>query len=231
VWQQSLPQAWNQVYGGAMPAKKSGRPALRTGEGIRRGGAQYEAIHNALAHGAAQELADVGYGEFSPEGVAARVGVSARTAFRHYETKLALALAGIQSLPTYKGWLDASHPGESLADRLRNGLRTGADHIELVAYITSTVLSYRETQPELVKALRRHVLNPRERAIESFLHEGQRKGVFRTEVHASALAAADLGVFTMAALGQLHLGRGETRVNRMFQTYWPLMATNAHIHD
>ncbi|MFM8515703.1 MAG: hypothetical protein ACKOBJ_05535 [Actinomycetota bacterium] len=60
-----------------MPAKKSGTPALRTGEGIRRGGAQYEAIHNALAHGAALELADVGYGEFSPEGVAERVGVSA----------------------------------------------------------------------------------------------------------------------------------------------------------
>lgn len=205
--------------------------SLRTGQGIRRGGRQYESIHTALAEGAARELAEVGYGGFTPEAVAARVGVSPRTAFRHYESTLALAVAGIQSLPTYKGWLDSAEPDESMAERLRRGLRTGMEHFELVAYITATALSYRETQPELLKTLNRHVLAPRERAIAAYLTEGQREGVFRLGVTASALAAADLGLFTMVALGKFRLGQGETRVNRMFQAYWPLMATDDHIND
>ena len=204
---------------------------LRTGEGIRRGGKQYEAMHAALARGAALELAESGYGDFSPEAVAERVGVSARTAFRHYETKLALAIAGIQSLPTYKGWLDTAEPGESFAERMRRGLRIGVEHLDLVAFITATALSYRETQPELLKALRKHVLTPREKAMGVYLAEGQRQGVFRKEVSASTMAAADLGIFTMAALGQFNLGRGETRVKRLFNAYWPLMATSAHIND
>lgn len=188
-------------------------------------------MHTALAKGAALELADVGYGDFSPETVAERVGVSARTAFRHYETKLALAIAGIESLPTYQGWLDTAQPGESFADRLRRGLRTGAEHLELVAFITATALSFRETQPELLRALRKRVLAPREKAMGAYLAEGQGAGVFRREVTASAMAAADLGVFTLAASGQFNLGRGETRVKRLFNTYWPLMATTEHIKD
>lgn len=205
--------------------------SLRTNDGIRRGGKQYESIHTALAQGSALELAAVGYGDFSPEAVAERVGVSPRTAFRHYETKLALALAGIHSLPTYKGWLDGVEPEESMADRLRRGIRTGMDYFPLVAYISATALSYRDTQPELVEAIKKHVLIPRHRAIAQFLEEGQRSGVLRTDVEASALAAADLGLFTMVALGQFKLGRGETRVTRMFQQYWPLMATSAHLDD
>jgi len=205
--------------------------SLRTGQGIRRGGAQYEAIHAALAHEAARELARVGYGELDPATVAERAGVSARTAFRHYETKLALALAGIQSLPTYKGWLAATGPDDTFADRLRRGLRTGVDHDELVAYISATCLSFRETQPELLRALKRHVLTPRQREIERFLAEGEGAGVFRPGVSAPAFAAADLGLFMMSALGQFPLGRGEDRVNRMFAQFWPLLATDDHLDD
>jgi AcrR family transcriptional regulator len=205
--------------------------ALRTGQGIRRGGDQYEAIHKALATAAAHELAEVGYGDFMPESVAQRAGVSARTAFRHYETKLLLALAGIQSLPTYTGWLDSRTPGESFADRLRNGLRSGAAYFEIVGYIAATALSFRETQPELLKTLKKHVLTPREKAIGKYLDEGKKAGVFRPEVEASALAATDLGLFTMVGIGQFSLGRGEMRVQRLFQQYWPLMATSAHMKD
>lgn len=204
---------------------------LRTGRGIRRGGAQYEAMHLALAREAARELARAGYGDFAPAAVAERAGVSARTAFRHYETKLALAVAGIQSLPTYKGWLAAAGPDDTFAERLRRGLRTGAQHDELVAHIAATCLSFREAQPELLRALRRHVLDPRQREIERFLDEGKRAGVFRAGVTAPAFAAADLGVFMMSALGQVPLGRGEVRVARMFAQVWPLLAVDRHLGD
>ena len=204
---------------------------LRTGDGIRRGGAQYAAIHVALARASAHELARTGYGDFAPAAVAARAGVSTRTAFRHYETKLALAVAGIQSLPTYAGWLAATGPDDPFAERLRRGLRTGAQHDELVAHITATCLSFRETQPELLRALKRHVLTPRQREIERFLDEGKRAGVFRADVAAPAFAAADLGIFMLAALGQFRLGRGETRAARMFAQLWPMLAADAHLGD
>jgi hypothetical protein len=134
-------------------------------------------------------------------------------------------------LPTYTGWLDSQQPGEGFADRLRNGLRSGAAYFEIVGYIAATALSFRETQPELLTTLKKQVLTPREKAIGKYLDEGKRAGVFRPEVEASALAATDLGIFTMVGIGQFSLGRGETRVQRLFQQYWPLMATSAHMKD
>lgn len=202
-----------------------------TGQGIRRGGAQYEAISRALSVAAAAELAAVGYQGFAPEMVAERAGVSARTAFRHYATKLDLALAGISSLPTYRGWLDEQVVGESMADRLRRGLRIGSDHPELLAPILATSVASRQVQPELLQVLRRTVLNPRRRAIRSFLEEGQARGEIRPEVAAPAMAAADLGLFMLSAFGDFSIGRGEDRVERMFEQLWPLIATPEHLAD
>lgn len=202
-----------------------------TGVGIRRGGEQYEAISTALAKAAGRELADSGYQDFRPEAVADRAGVSTRTAFRHYPTKLDMALAGIGSLPTYEGWLDEKVPGETLADRLRRGLRIGSEHPELVAPVMATCMSHRRTQPELLAALRARVLVPRRRAIESFIAEGQARGEIRPDILATAMVGADLGIFTSSALGVMPLGRGTQRVERIFANLWPLIATSEHLDD
>lgn len=199
--------------------------------GIRRGGAQFEAISTSLAEHAARELAECGYQDFAPASVAERAGVSARTAFRHYPTKLDLALAGIRSLPTYEGWLNEQVAGESMADRLRRGLRIGADHPELLAPVLATCIAHRHTQGELLAELRLQVLEPRRRAIDAFLVEGQARGELRPGVRASAMAAADVGVFTVSAIGQLPLGRGHRRVDRIFENLWPLIAADAHVGD
>ena len=95
-----------------------------TGKGIRRGGQQYEAIHEALAASSLQALAADGYDGVIHATIAEGAGVSERTAFRHFPTKLELAVAGIQQLPTYEGWLDG--PGTSwfaqmVADLSRGG--------------------------------------------------------------------------------------------------------------
>lgn len=210
------------------------RPSAKspvTGVGIRRGGAQFEAISRSLAQHAAYELAESGYQDFAPASVAKRAAVSTRTAFRHYATKVELALAGIRSLPTYAGWLDEQVAGESMADRLRRGLHIGAEHPELLAPILATCTAHRHTQPELLKALRTHVLEPRRHAIDDFLAEGQARGELRPEVRASAMAAADIGMFTVSAIGQLPLGRGQRRVDRIFENLWPLIATDDHLAD
>lgn len=105
-------------WGEAVPASPV------TGKGIRRGGQQYEAIHEALAASALQALAADGYDGVTHAVIAEGAGVSERTAFRHFPTKLELAVAGIQQLPTYEGWLDG--PGTSwcaqmVADLSRGG--------------------------------------------------------------------------------------------------------------
>ncbi len=215
-----------------MPATRPSRnPSPVTGVGIRRGGAQFESISRALAHSAVQELAENGFQDFAPSSVAARAGVSTRTAFRHYPTKVELAVAGIRSLPTYEGWLSERVPGESMADRLRRGLLIGADHPELLAPVLATCIAHRHTQGELLATLRAHVLEPRRHAIEAFLKEGQQRGEIRPSVSASAMAAADLGTFTASAIGQLPLGRGQRRVDRLFANLWPLIAAEGHLDD
>lgn len=213
-----------------MPSRPSAKSPV-TGVGIRRGGAQFEAISRSLAEHAAYELAESGYQDFAPASVAERAGVSTRTAFRHYPTKLELALAGIRSLPNYVGWLDEQVSGEPLADRLRRGLRIGAEHPELLAPVLATCIAHRHTQPELLKELRSHVLEPRRRAIDAFLAEGQTRGELRPGVRASAMAAADIGMFTVSAIGQFPLGRGRRRVDRIFENLWPLIAADAHLAD
>lgn len=211
-----------------MPSDRAPEPER---PGVRRGGAQYERIHADLARAAATALARSGYGDLSPEEVASQAGVSPRTAFRHYATKLDLALAGIDALPDYSGWLEEVVAGESMADRLRRGLLLGAGHEELLAPIMATCLSHRVEQPELLLQLRRRVLKPRERAIGDFLDEGKARGEIRETVGSTAMSALDVGLFTLGALGRFPLGRGHSRAQRLFEQIWPLICTPEHMRD
>lgn len=199
-----------------------------TGKGIRRGGKQYEAIHEALARSALRALAADGYDGVTHAAVAAGAGVSERTAFRHFPTKVELAVAGIQQLPTYEGWLDG--PG-TFADRLRRGLATGAEHPELVVPVIAACVAQRNSEPGLLHAVREHVLVPRTESMRRFVEEGRRSGELRDTVTAESMAALDLGLWFRSAAGVLPLGRGRTRVERLFAEAWPLLAAPGHEGD
>lgn len=199
-----------------------------TGRGIRRGGEQYEAIHVALAQAALQALALDGYDGVAHGLVADQAGVSERTAFRHYPTKLELAIAGIEQLPTYEGWLDG--PG-TCAERLRRGLAIGAQHPELLVPVVSACVAQRNLEPELLKAVRDHVLVPRTQSLARYLADGQRSGELREDLNSEAMAALDNGLFLRSAVGLFPLGRGKVRVQRLFDHIWPLIAAPGHLAD
>lgn len=201
------------------------RPPSR---GIRRGGEQYEAIHAALAESALLALSSDGYDGVLHAAVAEAAGVSERTAFRHYPTKLALAVAGIEQLPTYDGWLDG--PG-SCADRLRRGLAIGAQYPELIVPVIAACVAQRNAEPELLRTLRAHVLEPRTESIRRFVETGLRSGELREGLTAEAMAAMDLGFFLRSAAGMFPLGRGRARVERLFSEAWPLLAAPGHEDD
>jgi len=190
--------------------------------GIRRGGAQYEAIHEALAEAALDELADRGYADLSHADVAERAGVATRTAFRHFPTKLELALAGIQQLPDYSGWLE---DGDTSEERLLRGLAVGANYPERIVPVIAACIAERQREPALLDAVRDRVLVPRQHAIEKFLAQGVESGELDPEVTAESMAAADLGLFLLSASGALPLGRGKRRVDKAFSHLWPLIAS------
>ena len=199
-----------------------------TGRGIRRGGEQYEAIHEALATAALHALAADGYDGVTHAAVAEAAGVSERTAFRHFPTKLELAVAGIEQLPTYEGWLDG--PG-TCADRLRRGLAMGAQHPESVVPVIAACVAQRNLEPGLLRAVREHVLMPRTDSMRRFVEDGRRSGELRETLTAESMAALDLGLFLRSAAGMFPLGRGSTRVERLFAEAWPLLAAPGHEDD
>lgn len=199
-----------------------------TGKGIRRGGEQYEAIHRSLAASALVTLAEDGYEGVTHAAVADRAGVSERTAFRHFPTKVELAVAGIEQLPTYAGWLDG--PG-SCADRLRRGLSIGAQHPELIVPVIAACVAQRNVEPELLRVMRQHVLEPRMESMRQFVEDGRRTGELRAGLTEESMAALDLGLFLRSAAGMYPLGRGRTRVERLFSAAWPLLAAPGHEDD
>ncbi|MFA7266094.1 MAG: TetR/AcrR family transcriptional regulator [Candidatus Nanopelagicales bacterium] len=202
--------------------------SLRTGVGIRQGGKQYDAIHRSIAKAALVELSIDGYERLDFRRVADRAGVSERTAYRHYQKKLDLAIAGILQMPDYTGWGEGD---DAAADRLRRGLTIGAAHRDYLGPVTATAMLNRESEPELLRALSEHVLSVREQQIAIFLEDGQRAGEIRPDISASTVSALVDGLLLAHHRGRPSLGTGKTRVARLFDAIWPLIATDEHLND
>lgn len=193
----------------------------RPSPGIRRGGEQYERIQTNLARAALIEVAEHGYSDFSVEMTAERADVGVRTAYRHYESKLDLALAAITVMPDYTGWLDGE---DSSADRLRRGLTIGASHRQYFAPILSTCLVHRKTEPALLRLLRSRVLIPRTEAIRTFVAAGISAGDLRADLDPVAFSALETGLQMSIAAGTLNVGRGQQRVETLFCLIWPMIS-------
>lgn len=193
----------------------------RPSPGIRRGGEQYERIQTNLARAALIEVAEHGYSDFSVEMTAERADVGVRTAYRHYESKLDLALAAITVMPDYTGWLDGE---DSSADRLRRGLIIGASHRQYFAPILSTCLVHRRTEPALLRLLRSRVLIPRTEAIRTFVAAGISAGDLRADLDPVAFSALETGLQMSIAAGTLNVGRGQQRVETLFCLIWPMIS-------
>lgn len=211
-------------------SKGAKRPSgsLRTGVGIRQGGKQYDSIHRSIAKAALVELSIDGFERLDFRRVADRAGVSERTAYRHYPKKIELAIAGIKQMPDYTGWGEGD---DAAAERLRRGLTIGAAHRDYLGPVMATAMLNRESEPELLRTLSEHVLSVREQQLQIFLEDGQRSGEIRAEVQASTISALIDGLLLAHHRGKPSLGTGKTRVNRLFDAIWPLIATDEHLDD
>ena len=193
----------------------------REGPGIRRGGAQYERIHAQLAKAALIEIADNGYADFTVDAAAERAGVAVRTAYRHYETKKDLALAAISSMPDYAGWLDGE---DSCAQRLRRGIEIASTHRGYFVPLLATCLAHRRSEPALLRMFRSRVLVPRAEAMHRFVSDGIASGELRADLDVASFQALEIGLQVSMGAGTLTTGRGQQRVDTLFDLMWPMIA-------
>jgi AcrR family transcriptional regulator len=192
-------------------------------KGIRFGGEDWNRIHALIAASALNHLADAGYTAFSIEAVAAASGVNKRTVYRHYATKLDLALTGIRQMPTWAGWTDTTG---SPKERLRHAMSFGVHMQRHLVGVMAACLIHADDVPELMDTFRHHVLIPREKAIAAFLSEGKKAGWVRSDVTAWQVLALIMGMDVSVQLGANPLAQPRKWTNLSTDALWQLIAAD-----
>ena len=191
----------------------------RVPAGIREGGAEWERLHTALAVTALEVLAERGYADMGMDEVSVRAGASKRTVYRHYPTKVDLAVAAIRQVPTFTGWGEGTG---SIEERLARAMGTASDRAPVFAAVLSTAIVHRSTVPELLAALREHVLIPRQAAIAAFLDEGITAGEVRAGIDPLTVAALLAGV-SIQHLAGTRTAHGKAGARIDFDHVWALL--------
>jgi AcrR family transcriptional regulator len=191
----------------------------RVPAGIREGGAEWERLHTALAVTALEVLAARGYADMGMDEVSVRAGASKRTVYRHYPTKVDLAVAAIRQIPTFTGWGEGTG---TIEERLARAMGTASDRAPVFAAVLSTAIVHRSTIPALLTALREHVLIPRQAAIAAFLDEGITAGEIRAGIDPLTVAAllAGVSIQHLAGTRTVH-GKPGARID--FDHVWALL--------
>jgi AcrR family transcriptional regulator len=154
--------------------------------GVREGGEAWEQVHVQLAREALRLLAEQGYAGMGMDEVSRAAGASTRTVYRHYATKVDLAVAAIEQLPTMAGWIDGD---DTLEDRVRRAISIGEAHHEYLVPVMANAIVFRNTVPELLDAFREHVLAARRRVIDTYVTRDKAAGRIREDVSADVVSA------------------------------------------
>lgn len=166
----------------------SGR--LRVPRGVREGGPAWEQVHTQLAREALRLLAEAGYAGMGIDDVARAVGASTKTVYRHYASKVDLAVAAIGQLPTMAGWYDGD---DAFENRVARALEIGAAHHEYLVPVLANAIVHRNTVPELLDAVRHRVLEPRQAAVEAAIARGKADGLIREDLDPLLVSWAIVG--------------------------------------
>lgn len=196
----------------------SGR--LRVPRGVREGGPEWQRVHTQLAREALRVLAETGYAGMGIDEVAKAAGASTRTVYRHYGSKVELAVAAIRQLPTMAGWYDGDDPVEN---RVARAVEIGAAHHEYLMPVLANAIVHRNTVPELLDAVRRYVLQPREDAVASAITRAQADGQIRADLDPLLVSWAITGQLVDSFIGLHPLGSAEQRTQEMLEHVLPLI--------
>jgi AcrR family transcriptional regulator len=199
------------------------RPRRAEPLGVRTGGAAWTRVHAAIAAAGLEILADRGYGGFTVDAVSEASGIARRTIYRHYPTRLSLAVAALRQLPTMDGWWPSSGAPR---ERLRAALRHGASFPVRLPQLLATAMVHRDDAPELLEALHDQVLTPRLKAIDAWVEQGKADGWARPDVHGWQVAALLQGSIDAEVLGLVDFGSARQRADILADTAWALVAVD-----
>jgi AcrR family transcriptional regulator len=124
-------------------------------------------------------LGDVGYGKLTLSAVAARAEVGKPAIYRRYSGKRELVVAAIDSM--LPGTLAPATGDPRKRIRAAFMALTAAD-LERYVGLVGELLNLSETEPELIAAWRRAVLEPRRQQVLEIVRDAQRDGVIDTRM-------------------------------------------------
>lgn len=219
--QKGSPRSARAGHGGRLPdtENRTAGGRRRVPLGIREGGAEWERLHAQLAATALAVLAERGYADMVMDEVAERTGASKRTIYRHYPTKVDLAVAAIRTLPTFDGWGAGTGTAQ---ERLARAVAIAEDRAPYFAPVLATAIVHRDTVPALLATMRDHVLLPRQAAIAAFLATGEASGEIRPGLDPLAVAALLTGIIIQRLDGTRTVeGKAGARIN--FDHIWSML--------
>ncbi|MEN3533737.1 TetR/AcrR family transcriptional regulator [Microbispora sp. ZYX-F-249] len=138
-------------------------------------------VTDAVLDAVLAELAEVGYGRLTMEGVAQRAGSSKSTLYRRWSSKSAMALDAITTVS------QASIPGDDDGGDLLDHLLTVARGIHewltepLVSRIVPDLIAEGVRSSSMARALIEHVAEPRRRTIRRILESARTRGDVRAD--------------------------------------------------
>lgn len=146
-----------------------------------RGRPRSAEAERAILDAALQELADAGADRFSVEAVATRAGVGKATIYRRWSGRDALVLdaltaLGEELLPAVGG-LSARADLAHVLDAVREN-HQGSVHERLLP----RVMAAAQTHPDLMKAYRERVIEPRKQLVRAVIERGVESGELRADL-------------------------------------------------
>jgi AcrR family transcriptional regulator len=172
-------------------------------------------VDEAIVTATVALLGERGFGSMTVEAVADRAGVGKPAIYRRFADKAALVEAVISWQPLEPELPDRGDTRAELWEAVRKGLPTdGAGYLRLVGGLVAE----EERHPELIAALRAHLLLPRRAIVIGLIARGQERGDIRASVDAVAALDAMAGAYLARALAGLGVGAAWRR--RAFQAWW-----------
>ena len=188
--------------------------------GIRTGGAAWKQVHQELAVVGLHFLTERGYDGMIMDDVAEGAGVAKRTIYRHYPAKIELGVAAIKQMPTY-GQLEPSEG--SMEEQLREFIGWTYSHEASLPLVLATAIAHSGSDPELLAAVKEHVLIPREEAFAAHLKRGQDMGEIKADIKPAAVSALSTGMQFDHFTGLHPWSSDESGTDYAMSIIWPML--------
>jgi AcrR family transcriptional regulator len=160
----------------------------RGDERIRRRNAR---SHRAILDTTTELLAEVGYGQLTIEGVAARAGVGKATVYRWWASKGALVIEAMSQQPTVPFDTDTGNLRADLLAAVRRMIDVLTDSPEGTVLPELTADLVRD--PRLADQFRAQFLRPRRSAIEKVIQKAVERGELSPDVDIRLVLDASAG--------------------------------------